>query len=211
MNMNKILILIVTACSSLPKSRVGVTWTPLFFPDDPRLHNIDWYQNPQDYPVHKIKNILKNQTLPIPGFFDKSGEDDREELPSYIGTRFLSDNGDQAMEFTNICYENIQYIYPKQGTTKKGQNMFIINEDDDEFRQSVRITRCVGTEEPCGNGDYDFQTSYDNKCSQEYSDIKLVALSENGEELIVETFQFPSCCICKVKTSLFLRSSDVEE
>ena len=24
------------------KSRVGVTWTPLFFPDDPRLHNIEW-------------------------------------------------------------------------------------------------------------------------------------------------------------------------
>ena len=47
-----------------------------------------------------------------------------------------------------------------------GQNMFIINEDDDEYRQSVKITRCVGTEEPCGNGDYDFQTSYDNKCSQ---------------------------------------------
>ena len=44
--------------------------------------------------------------------------------------------------------------------------MFIINEDDDEYRQSVKITRCVGTEEPCGNGDYDFQTSYDNKCSQ---------------------------------------------
>ena len=44
--------------------------------------------------------------------------------------------------------------------------MFIINEDDDEFRQSVRITRCIGAEEPCGNGDYDFQTSYDNKCSQ---------------------------------------------
>ena len=136
---------------------------------------------------------MKNQTLPIPGFFDKSGDDDREELPSFIGTRFLSDNGDKAMEFTNICYENTQYIYPKQGTTKKGiicrleliprqnlrilifhrsnvissgQNMFIINEDDDEYRQSVKITRCVGTEEPCGNGDYDFQTSYDNKCSQ---------------------------------------------
>ena len=44
--------------------------------------------------------------------------------------------------------------------------MFIINEDDDEYRQSVRITRCVGTEEPCGNGDYDFHSSYDNKCSQ---------------------------------------------
>ena len=44
--------------------------------------------------------------------------------------------------------------------------MFIINEDDDEFRQSVRITRCIGAEEPCGNGDYDFRTSYDNKCSQ---------------------------------------------
>ena len=46
---------------------------------------------------------------------------------------------------------------------------------------------------------------------QEYSDIKLVALSENEEELIVETFQFPSCCICKVRTStsLFLRSAKI--
>ena len=50
--------------------------------------------------------------------------------------------------------------------TSSGQNMFIINEEDEKFRQSVRITRCIGAEEPCGNGDYDFQTSYDNKCSQ---------------------------------------------
>ena len=34
---------------------------------------------------------------------------------------------------------------------------------------------------------------------QEYIEYKLVAFSEESEELVVDTFPFPSCCICKVK------------
>jgi len=34
---------------------------------------------------------------------------------------------------------------------------------------------------------------------QEYMEYKLVAFSEESEELVVDTFPFPSCCICKVK------------
>ena len=86
-----------------------------------------------------------------------------------------------------------------------GQNMFIINEDDDEYRQSVKITRCVGTEEPCGNGDYDFQTSYDNKCSQ---------VTHKKNKILREGFKIKKCgifpyfcgCVPSKKENSYLES-----
>merc|ERR1712154_165905 len=46
------------------------------------------------------------------------------------------------------------------------------------------------------------RTGLTTKCRQEYSDHKLVALSQEGEELQVETFQFPSCCTCYISQFL---------
>lgn len=189
--MMKRLLLLAMSCMSGPE---------FLYPDDPRLHSDKWYERPRGYPRHNIARILSNNSVSVSKFFNARKEED-EIVSSFLNTRILAD------DYENICDEDTHFIYPKQGTNKKGQNMFIINEADTEYRQLVRITRCQGAEEPCSKADID--SSYSTKCVQEYSDIKLVALSENEEELIVETFQFPSCCICKVRTStsLFLRSA----
>ena len=42
--------------------------------------------------------------------------------------------------------------------------MFIVNQADTEYRQLVRVTRCLGAEEPCANSD--IQASYITKCVQ---------------------------------------------
>ena len=42
--------------------------------------------------------------------------------------------------------------------------MFIVNQADTEYRQLVRVTRCLGAEEPCANAD--IQASYITKCVQ---------------------------------------------
>ena len=44
------------------KSRVGVAWTPLFFPDDPRLHNIEWVSSKA---AHRLENCLSQITWQI--------------------------------------------------------------------------------------------------------------------------------------------------
>jgi len=189
--MMKRLLLLVISCYSGPE---------FLYPDDPRLHSDKWYERPWGYPQRSISKILRNESSSISKFFNARKEED-ELISSFLNTRLLGD------DYENICDEETHFIYPRKGTNKKGENMFIVNEADTEYRQLVRITRCQGAEEPCSNADID--SSYITKCVQEYSDIKLVALSENGEELIVETFQFPSCCICKVRNSLFLRSAKI--
>merc|ERR1712032_316369 len=45
----------------------------------------------------------------------------------------------------------------------------------------------------------------ETRCHQEYLDHKLVALSESGEELVIDTFTFPSCCTCLMKQNMFKR------
>ena len=77
--------------------------------------------------------------------------------------------------------------------------MFIVNQlvGSEEYFQIVRVSICSSPEEECGDGGL-FST-VSTKCMQEYSDRKLVALSETGQELVVDTFAFPSCCTCMVR------------
>ena len=44
----------------------------------------------------------------------------------------------------------------------------------------------------------------ETRCQQEFSDHKLVTLGESGEELVVDTFSFPSCCTCLIGSDLLL-------
>jgi len=47
-----------------------------------------------------------------------------------------------------------------------------------------------------GNGGACETLSLVTGCRQEYADHKLVAVDEEGQELIVDTFRFPSGCTC---------------
>ena len=82
--------------------------------------------------------------------------------------------------------------------------MFIVNhpEGADEYIQLVRVATCISAGEECGQGR--LANSVSTKCNQEYLDHKLVALSATGEELVVDTFSFPSCCTCLMNTGLEL-------
>ena len=89
-------------------------------------------------------------------------------------------------------------------SVKKGKFMFIVNhpEGADEYIQLVRLATWVSAGEECGQGR--LASSVSTQCNQEYLDHKLVALSDTGEELVVDTFSFPSCCTCLMNTGLEL-------
>ena len=113
-----------------------------------------------------------------------------------IGLRILDP------QFENICHVDTEYIKPRAAKNKDGKFMFIVNhpEGADEYIQLVRIATCISAGEECGQGR--LANSVSTKCNQEYLDHKLVALSKTGEELVVDTFSFPSCCVCKIHGSL---------
>ena len=105
-------------------------------------------------------------------------------------------------DLENICDENTEYIRPQSAKNRDGEFQFIVNEPGlyPEYRQVVKVTTCTRPVQECGQGE--IFSSVSTSCIQEYSDHKLVALSKTGEELVVDTFSFPSCCVCKVHRSL---------
>ena len=138
---------------------------------------------PSNYPDSKVIQILsKNES--INQFLDKDSF-------SFLNVKLGS-------SYENICNEQTQYIYPKAAKNKDDEFMFIVNNPGGSYkhRQLVKVTKCSRPDEACGQGDVFSSSS--TSCVQEYSDHKLVALSKSGEELVVDTFSFPSCCICKV-------------
>jgi len=108
--------------------------------------------------------------------------------------------------FENICGLTTEYIMPRAAKNKNGQFRFIVNNPeggDEQYIQLVRVARCAGAGEECGWGV--MGPGIETRCHQEYLDHKLVALSESGEELVIDTFTFPSCCSCLMKQNMFKR------
>ena len=72
----------------------------------------------------------------------------------------------------------------------------------EEYLQLVKVTTCMADGEECAQGR--LLRSISTMCKQEYLDLKLVVLSE---ELVVDTFSFPSCCSCVFNNILELRNT----
>merc|ERR1719244_1393361 len=108
----------------------------------------------------------------------------------------------------NICDTNTKYVTPRAAKNKAGQFVFIVNspEGSEEYIQLVKVTTCTNAGEQCAQGQLSGVMT--TMCRQEYSDHKLVALSETGKELVVDTFSLPSCCSCVIDSSLQLRTSN---
>merc|ERR1719458_1640134 len=127
--------------------------------------------------------------------------DDGRELDDAHEPEELHEDG-----FENICGLTTEYIMPRAAKSKNGQFRFIVNHPegaDEQYIQLVRVARCAGAGEECGYGV--MGPGIETRCHQEYLDHKLVALSESGEELVIDTFTFPSCCSCLMKQNMFKR------
>ena len=107
----------------------------------------------------------------------------------------------QGKVITNLIKRNdhiVQFL-DKDGDilTKAAKNkvgkfiMFIVNSPVrfDEYIHLVKVTACKAAGEQCAQ-------LHLHKCKQEYSDHKLVALSETGEELVVDTRERSLNAVC---------------
>merc|ERR1712066_359364 len=180
------------------------TKRPLLFPpqfeklkEDSNMNKItvhsdlsEWDVSSDEYPLTQIESILKRNNSLI-SFFLKPPVDPFD-CSGCIETR-----GPEEDE--NICEERTRYISPKYATNTKEESMFIVNlEDETEFKQKVKVTMCLNPGESCGRGDLVLE-GIETFCHQAFSYQKLLALSGDKKELVVDTFRFPSCCICKMR------------
>eukprot|EP00092_Neocalanus_flemingeri_P059929 GFUD01071780.1.p1 GENE.GFUD01071780.1~~GFUD01071780.1.p1 ORF type:complete len:213 (-),score=49.68 GFUD01071780.1:4-642(-) len=161
--------------------------------------DVDWCKEPFDYPEIIILKVVTKQEKSVMIMFDD------EKIPvdgvnntKEIRTRIFD------LQYENICDVETDYIMPRAAKNKEGKFMFIVNhpEGANEYIQLVRVATCISAGEECGQGR--LASSFSTKCNQDYLDHKLVALSATGEELVVDTFTFPSCCTCLMNTGLEL-------
>merc|ERR1711981_1331268 len=153
-----------------------------------------WCSQPSNYPEEAILRAARKQG---------SGDavDAGREVEDAHELEELHEDG-----FENICGLTTEYIMPRAAKNKNGQFRFIVNHPeggDEQYIQLVRVARCAGAGEECGYGV--MGPGIETRCHQEYLDHKLVALSESGEELVIDTFTFPSCCSCLMKQNMFKR------
>jgi len=153
----------------------------------------DFCSDPVAYPSKAIRKALRKQKRVIKSMFDTD----------LFRLRFRS-GIDLYHGGENVCSMSTTHIMPKAARNKKGQFKFLVNggEGSEDYIQLVKISQCLGAGEACGKGK--IFTREVTECRQEYTDHKLVALDEEGKELIVDTFSFPSCCSCIMQTGLEL-------
>ena len=160
-----------------------------------------WCAAPRHYPDTAILAAVTRQKQTFSQMFDSPNNTTAARTEAKANTTIGTRSGNFEMleaeaEFTNICAVRTSYITPRAAKNKEGQFRFIVNSPDGaaEYSQLVRVAVCGAAGAECSG-------VAGTRCRQEYSDHKLVSLGSSGEELVVDTFSFPSCCTCLLATT----------
>jgi hypothetical protein len=156
----------------------------------------DWCSDPETYPNDKILSAVAKQADVVKKLLYQDAFEER-----MLGLQPFEDDDYEYIyedELENLCEVSTGYIRPRAAKNKNGQFRFIVNHPGgggEQYVQLVRVARCRGAGEVCSIGG-------ETMCQQEFLDHKLVVLSEEGDELVIDTFTFPSCCTCLRRTAL---------
>lgn len=107
----------------------------------------------------------------------------------------------QVSNEEKLCPTTSSFIMPRAAVNTKGTWMYVVNLDgaDQQNTQLVRTERCATTE--C-SGLCQVPAGFTSTCSQQFVQKRLIALNGNGESLYTDTFWFPHCCICQIKSNV---------
>ncbi|XP_058833363.1 protein spaetzle 5 [Topomyia yanbarensis] len=92
---------------------------------------------------------------------------------------------------TQLCQTREMFVTPQAALNTKGNWMYVVNHD--ESRQLVKAEICSSTE--CSNL-CNLPNGYNSRCEQKFSQKRLLTLDSDGQSLYVDTYWFPSCCVC---------------
>ncbi|XP_049542790.1 protein spaetzle 5 [Anopheles darlingi] len=96
-----------------------------------------------------------------------------------------------------LCTVRERYITPQTALNTKGNWMFVVNQDTSH--QLVKTEICESTE--CSNL-CSLPITYRSRCEQRYAQKRLVTLDPSGRTLYVDTYWFPSCCVCSLYSAV---------
>ncbi|GAB1868614.1 Protein spaetzle [Camponotus japonicus] len=96
-----------------------------------------------------------------------------------------------------LCLSQERVIRPKTGQNLKNEWRFILQSNEMNFSQSVRIETCKEENSKCRMID-GFAEGYTTTCKQKYIYRELSAISEN-DEIVRDYFRFPASCCCHVQ------------
>jgi len=160
----------------------------------------DYCEEPLSYPTSKIaKALQKVDNSLMRSLLSHSSEDTEEDFGvglrmHPIAARTMARPGARdQLDYEKVCHSTKEFIKPKQARNKEGEYLFIVNggEGLEDNIQMVTVSKCLGAGERCS-----LETEEETKCKQEYSEHRLVALDSAGQQLVMETFTFPSGCSC---------------
>ena len=148
---------------------------------------------PTVYPVAAIGRALRRQTTML-DMFDK----DEEAINNNIIVKR------SVRDYYDACPSTTYPLMPRVGTNTHNQQRYLVNgaisREFGRLVQTVKVTTCDGEPgESCGAGAF---SGIDTRCEQKFAEHKLVAFDVERNELVVDTFTFPSCCSCMIHREL---------
>ncbi|KAH0954071.1 hypothetical protein HN011_009509 [Eciton burchellii] len=95
-----------------------------------------------------------------------------------------------------LCLSMEQVIRPKTGININNKWLYILQSDELNFHQSIRVETCQEVNTKCKLID-GFAEGYVTTCKQKYIYRELSGISETGE-VVRDYFRFPASCCCHV-------------
>lgn len=111
---------------------------------------------------------------------------------------------DEDPDEERVCSQFVKIIYPQMAKNEEGYWRYVVNDND--YSQAVQAEVCEKQGKPCLHMDHLPPGSY-SLCKQKYSYKRLLALHPTEKRTYSDTFQFPACCVCYVKSPFGSRNS----
>ncbi|XP_075556638.1 protein spaetzle-like [Dermacentor variabilis] len=106
----------------------------------------------------------------------------------------------------NVCRTRTKTIFPKTARSADGKWLYVIN--DAAYVQAITVEVCVGEGSPCDYVMYSgLPAGYSSTCKQKFAYRKLLTVHPTEQKAYAETFPFPTCCSCYVKSPMLVGGS----
>lgn len=103
----------------------------------------------------------------------------------------------------SLCESRTGFIFPKKAKTVTNQWVLVVNQDN--MTQGVWTEKCLNENDKCAYSD-SFPIGFKSFCKQKYSEYKLLSVNEVDGKMGIQTFRFPTCCACHLKSTMTLKA-----
>jgi hypothetical protein len=155
-------------------------------------------ENVSDYPKAALKKDIHLSPIEFRELFGVKEID---------GRKMYQDEEDVNEE--RVCRRTPKVIYPQMARNQAKQWVYVVN--DVEYIQAVVSEVCEKPDKPCAYLDHALPPGMYSSCRQKFAYRRLLAIHPTEKRTYTDTFQFPSCCACYVKSPGFGRSGDEQE